>query len=349
MKEIFQAESDTIKKLSVLIPLYNSENTIVDLVDNVITTLHANFNVLEIIIVNDGSLDNSHFYALQVVKKHPGIVKYIRLARNFGEHNAIMCGLNHVTGDCVAIIDDDFQNPPSEILKLVSKLHEDYDVVYSYYAQKHHSWFRNLGSFFNDWVATKLLKKPKGLYLSSFKVISYPMVRTIIQYKGPYPYIDGIILRSTRSIGRQLCMHEDRKIGRSNYTLSKLMHLWINMATGFSITPLRIASVIGILMSIFAVLLTVFFIVSRLAGGLFIKQHIPVGWASLIITITFFSGLQLCVLGLIGEYLGRLFLMMNRLPQYVVSGTYGLKEPQSNENAKQSSNSTSLRNENAGS
>jgi Glycosyltransferases involved in cell wall biogenesis len=336
MKEILQAESDNIKELSVLIPLYNSENTIMDLVDNVITTLHANFDALEIILVNDGSLDNSHFCALQVVKKHPGIVKYIRLARNFGEHNAIMCGLNYVTGDCVAIIDDDFQNPPSEILKLVSKLYEDYDVVYSYYTQKYHSWFRNLGSLFNNWVATKLLKKPKGLYLSSFKIIRSSLVRTIVQYRGPFPYIDGIILRSTTSIGQQLCMHEDRKIGRSNYTLSKLMHLWINMATGFSITPLRIASVIGVLMSIFATVLTIFFIVSRLTGGLFVKQHIPVGWASLIITITFFAGLQLCVLGLIGEYLGRLFLMMNRLPQYVVSSIYGLNESQGDENVKQS-------------
>lgn len=316
-----------INKLSILIPVYNGEETIGALVDTVITTLQSHFiNALELILVNDGSIDNSHSCILQAVERHPGIVKYIRLARNFGEHNAVMCGLNNVTGDCVAIIDDDFQNPPSEIIRLVEKLREGYDVVYSYYAKKHHSWFRNLGSAFNDWVATILLKKPKGLYLSSFKVMSSSLVRVVIQYQGPYPYIDGIILRSTTRIGRQLCKHEDRKAGRSNYTIGKLTHLWLNMFTGFSITPLRIASYIGLFMSLLAIIMIVLFAISRLTGGIFIKQDIPVGWASTIIAITFFAGLQLCVLGMIGEYLGRLFLTVNRLPQFVISDTYGIEK-----------------------
>jgi len=316
-----------INKLSILIPVYNSEKTIGRLVDTIVAQLQTQFNALEIVLVNDGSIDNSHFCALQVVKRYPGMVKYIQLARNFGEHNAVMGGLNYVTGDCVAIIDDDFQNPPLEILNLVEKLRKGYDVVYSYYEKKHHSWFRNLGSAFNDWVATKLLAKPKGLYLSSFKVINAFLVRIVIQYNGPFPYIDGIILRSTTNIGRQLCRHEDREQGRSNYTLGKLIHLWSNMSTGYSITPLRIVSLIGLLISVLAIVLFIFFVTVRLSGSIFIQQDIPPGWASTITLITFFSGLQISVLGVIGEYLGRLFLTINRLPQFVVRDTYGLDEP----------------------
>jgi undecaprenyl-phosphate 4-deoxy-4-formamido-L-arabinose transferase len=315
-----------ITTLTVLIPVYNSEETIGELVDTVSATLQSEFDALEIILVNDGSMDDSHSCARQAVERHPGMVKYIRLARNFGEHNAVICGLNYVTGDCVAIIDDDFQNPPSEILGLVEELRNGHDVVYSYYEEKRHSLFRNLGSLVNDWFATRLLNKPKGLYLSSFKVMSAWLVRTVIEYRGPYPYIDGIILRSTTKIGRKLCRHEDRKAGRSGYTLKKLIALWLNMFTGYSIMPLRIASFIGILMSISSIFLIIFFVISRFVGGIFIHQNIPTGWASLIVAVVFFGGLQLCVLGLIGEYLGRLSLTVSRLPQFVVSETYGMNE-----------------------
>ncbi len=317
-----------VSKLSVLIPVYNSEATIGALVDTVVETLHSHFDSLEIILINDGSLDNSHSCALQAVERHPNMVKYIRLSRNFGEHNAVMCGLNYSSGDCVAIIDDDFQNPPSEILALVEKLCQGYDVVYGYYEEKHHSWFRNFGSTVNNRFATRLLDKPSSLYLSSFKVISAQLVRTIIKYPGPYPYIDSIILRSTKRIGQQLCRHEDRKAGRSNYTFRKLVHVWSNMITNSSIEPLRIASLMGFLMSLLAIILIAFFVVSRLAGGIFFKQDIPTGWASLIVTIIFFGGLQLCVLGLIGEYLGRMFFTVNRMPQFVVSEEYGIEDNQ---------------------
>lgn len=305
-------------KLSVLIPLYNSETTIAPLVDEVVTTLTPAFDALEVVLINDGSRDETHARACQLVERYPSMVRYIQLARNFGEHNAVMCGLHYVTGDFAAIIDDDFQNPPEEILALVEKLCEGFDVVYSYYEVKQHSWFRNLGSRFNDWCATVFIGKPKGLYLSSFKVMNAFLVHTVIQYPGPYPYIDGIILRSTTRIGRQLCRHVKRSTGRSSYTLGKLIALWLNMFTGFSVVPLRIASFVGLFFSGLALVLIVWFAVVRIIGGVFIHQHIPAGWASLIIAVTFFAGLQLSVLGLIGEYVGRLFLTVNRLPQFVV-------------------------------
>jgi len=317
----------TIRRVSVLVPVYNSQGTIGELTDVVIEQLQPQCEELEIVLVNDGSKDNSHDVICQAVQRHAGIVKYVRLAKNFGEHCAVMCGLHHTTGDCVAIIDDDFQNPPDQILRLIDKLQEGYDVVYSYYEEKHHSWFRNVGSNLNDWFATRLIGKPKGLYLSSFKVMNRFVASSIIQYDGPYPYIDGLILRTTRSIGCQLCEHADRKVGRSNYTLKGLVRLWLDMFTGFSILPLRIASFMGLIMSAFGFALAVFFVISWAVGGIFQRHsNFPPGWASLIASVTIFAGLQLCVLGMIGEYLGRVLQTMNRSPQYIIRDTQGFDQ-----------------------
>ncbi len=311
-------------RLSVLIPVYNGADSIGELVDTVVTTLSPHTTLWEIILVNDGSKDNSHEVILNVIERHPNLVKYVQLWRNFGEHNAVMCGLNYVTGDSVTIIDDDFQNPPAEILRLVNKLLEGYDVVYSYYSDKRHSWFRNAGSWFNDRVATLLLDKPPHLYLSSFKTIATPLVKIMVQYDGPYPYTDGLILRSTQNIGHQLTAHADRAQGKSGYTLIKLIRLWLNMFTGYSVVPLRITSYLGVVVSIVALLLTIYFVIARLTGFVLLNQEIPAGWASTIVAITFMAGLQLIMLGMIGEYLGRLFLTINKTPQFLVRHTYGM-------------------------
>ncbi len=317
MKEL-KAMGKINRKLSIVVPLFNSEKTIESLVDKISDDLCKYVGSIELILVNDGSSDNTDDIVRKLIKKYPKKIVYIKLAKNFSEHNAVMCGLNGVTGDYVVIIDDDFQNPPEEILKLLNKIVEGYDVVYSYYKKKKHSPFRNLGSRFNNWIATKLLNKPKDLYLSSFKILSKNLVKMIIQYKGPFPYVDGLILQSTGNIGTQLCKHEKSARGRSNYSLIKLVKLWLNVFTGFSITPLRIASIIGFTVSGLAVLLMLFFILSYLSGGIFFKQLIPPGWASLIVVVTFFGGIQLILLGIIGEYLGRLFLTVNKIPQFVI-------------------------------
>lgn len=309
-------------RLTILIPVYNGALTIAKLVDVVIETLSTTTNLHEIVLVNDGSQDNSHQVILDIIERHPTYITYVQLFRNFGEHNAVMCGLNHVTGDAVVIIDDDFQNPPSEITPLVTKLLQGYDVVYSYYEKKQHNWFRNFGSKINDRVATILLSKPANLYLSSFKAISVPLVKIIIQYAGPFPYIDGLILRSTTNIGTQLVKHEQREEGKSGYTFGKLLSLWLNMFTGFSVMPLRIATYLGFFFSILSVVLVIFFTIVRLSGPIFLNTAIPAGWASTVILITFFTGLQLSIFGVFGEYLGRLFLTINESPQYLVRDVY---------------------------
>lgn len=312
---------DSIDSLSVVIPVYNSEATLGRLVEAVIAALQPEFTRLQVILVNDGSADNSHAVCRELHAKYPRIVCYLRLAKNFGEHNAVMCGLRQVDCDGVAIIDDDFQNPPGEILKLAAELRKGYDVVYSYYESKRHSWFRNLGSRFNDWSAGLLLKKPRDLYLSSFKAMNRFLVRTVTAYEGPYPYLDALILRSTNNIGVCLCEHQKRESGRSNYTLTRLMRLWLNMSTSTSIVPLRLATILGFAMSFFGFALAVFFLLSWLIEGPMYFENIPRGWASIIVSVTLFSGIQLCTLGMIGEYLGRLFLTQNRHPQFVVRET----------------------------
>ncbi|MFA5147139.1 MAG: glycosyltransferase family 2 protein [Candidatus Omnitrophota bacterium] len=299
-------------KISVVIPVYNGARTISKLVEDLLGILKA--YQTEIILVNDGSKDKSHDLCLSIYERHKANVKYICLARNFGEHNAVMAGLNQVTGDYAVTIDDDFQNPPEEIPKLLDKaVSEGLDVVYSYYEKKRHSFMRNAGSSFNNAIANLLLDKPKDLYLSSFRCMSRFIAEEVVKYKGPYPYVDGLILRSTGNIGKVLVRHASRAAGRSGYTFHKLVRLWINMFINFSIFPLRASTLLGFLFLIIGVLSSISMIIEKI-----INPAIPMGITTILVAILLFGGIQLLILGLIGEYLGKLFLMDNRTPQYVV-------------------------------
>ena len=299
-------------KYSVIIPVYNGKHSIADICTRLSKVFEACRNTFEIILVDDGSKDGSWQAMKELQRKSPGI-KIIQLMKNFGEHNAVMCGLNQSAGEFVVVMDDDGQNPPEEIPKLIGKITEGYDVVYGSYRSKKHSLFRNLGSKFNDWFATRLLNKPQGLYLCSFKIIRKCLVKEIVKYDGPYPYIDGLIFRSTRNIGVVEVAHEERRTGRSGYTLVKLIALWSNMFVNFSLLPLRISTFIGLLFSCVGFLLGVYFLIDKL-----LHPEIAIGWASTIVAILVFAGIQLLMLGMIGEYLGRLLLSSNRTPQFIV-------------------------------
>jgi len=302
--------------ITIVIPVYNGARTIRGLVDKLIATMGS--EELQIVLVNDGSQDNSQEVCRSLSREYGPIVKFIDLAKNFGEHNAVMAGLHYAEGDYVVIMDDDFQNPPQEVPLLVQEaLRHNYDIVYTYYPKKEHSWLRNLGSWFNDQVANILLEKPRGLYLSSFKCLSRFVVNEIIKYSGPYPYIDGLALRCTRNIGRVQVQHNKRLEGRSGYTFRKLVRLWLNMFVNFSVMPLRVSSMLGLLFTLVGFVLGVLVIVEKLSN-----PATPLGWASLIVTVIAFSGVQLVMLGLVGEYLGRMFLTNNQTPQFVVRRVY---------------------------
>ena len=297
-------------KISICIPVYNSESTIERLVFAIEHELPT--HDLEFVLVNDASMDKSEGVCTALAVRNPS-VRFISLRRNFGEHNAVMCALNHITGDCAVIIDDDFQNPPSEIIHLISELNKGYDVVYSQFDKKEHNRLRNLGSNFNDIIATWLLNKPKNLYLSSFKAMRRDLVEEIIKYQGPFPYVDGLILSVTDNISKVTVQHNSRTEGRSNYTLKKLTSLWLNMFINFSIKPLRIFTLIGLLVSGASLLLSLYFNVERLRN-----PELQAGWASIIVAIMFFSGTQIVFLGLIGEYIGKHYLTANKMPQWTI-------------------------------
>jgi len=300
-----------IRRLSVVIPVFRGASTIGPLVQRLEAELQAD-RELEIVLVNDGSPDDSGAVCRELAIARPH-VRFVDLSRNFGEHNAVMAGLNHCSGDAAVILDDDFQNPPCEVRKLVDKLVQGFDVVWSCYARKQHGWFRNLGSWFNDRAATLMLGKPPGLYLSSFKAISRFVIDEVVRYRGPFPYLDGLVLRVTHNYTTVPCQHDPRQAGKSGYTLRKLVALWLNMVTGFSVLPLRLASLAGIAVALVGVVFAVWFLVERLN-----HPEVQRGWASIIVTLLIVSGIQLLVLGLIGEYLGRLFLQDNGRPQFVV-------------------------------
>ncbi len=297
-------------KISIVIPVYNSEKTIAKLVDQLFLTL-VNYSI-EIILVNDASKDNSELICKEIAGKRKE-VKFISLRINSGEHNAVICGLNFCEGNYVAIIDDDFQNPPSEIITLLNKaIQGDFDVVYSKYEVKQHSFTRNLYSKINDFFATHILNKPAGLYLSSFKVLKKEIIPNIVSYTGPYPYIDALILRITNNIGVETVLHENRLDGKSNYTFKKLFSLYLNMLVNFSNMPLRLVSLAGFLTSGFSFLgcLIIFY------EELFISD-VTVNKIILMI-ILFTTGISFLCIGLMGEYIGKILMTINSSPQYTI-------------------------------
>lgn len=301
--------------LSIVIPVYNGAGSIERLVHE-LSRLHMPDGV-ELVLVNDGSADDSWKVIQRLCAAAPMPIVAIDLARNFGEHNAVMAGYAAASGAYIINIDDDFQNPPSEVVKLYehAKGNPELDVVYTRYEEKHHSLFRNLGSRFNDVMARFMIDKPKGLYLSSFRCINRFLRDRVVQYTGPYPYIDGLILENTRRIGRLTVQHAPRTEGKSGYTLRKLIRHWLMMFVNFSVMPLRISSFIGAMFSVVGFVMAMVAVYER-----FFKDT-PQGWASIVSVVLVFAGIQLLTLGLIGEYLGRLYLMQRGKPQYAVRTT----------------------------
>lgn len=306
--------------ISVVIPVYNSENSISEVTNGIIKELENRYE-FEIVLVNDNSRDNSLKVCKDLCDKYP-FVKLISLSKNFGQHNALMAGFNYANGNYLIGMDDDMQNPPSEIPKLIEAIETgNYDVVFSKYAKLKESVPRKLGSKINDFMANQLADKPKDLYITSFYILKSFVKDEIINYKGSYPYIGGLILRATKNIGTVEINHQKREAGKSNYSIKKLLQLWINGFTGFSVKPLRIASVIGLTFSLISFIYIIAIIINKLR-----YPESSIGWTSTMAAIMFFGGLQLCFTGIIGEYIGRIFLSINSKPQYVVKEEINIKK-----------------------
>jgi undecaprenyl-phosphate 4-deoxy-4-formamido-L-arabinose transferase len=298
--------------LSIVIPVYRGAATIGRLVEALSALRPA--GGLEIVLVNDGSPDNSGDVCKMLVQSATVPLTYIEHARNFGEHNAVMTGLRQASGAYVITMDDDLQNPPEEVIRIYDHARlGNWDVVYTRYGVKQHAGWRNIGSSFANAVADRLLDKPKGLYLSSFRCMSAFVVQAVTRYQGPYPYVDGLIMQVTQRIDSIEVGHLPRIEGRSNYNLARLVRLWLNLATSFSLAPLRLAIYAGVVMA----LLGAAGAVATIAEALLL-HNTPSGWASTMTVIMLVAGVQSMILGVLGEYVGRTFLSANGKPQGTV-------------------------------
>jgi hypothetical protein len=266
----------------------------------------------EFVLVNDYSSSTKTMPVLKKLAEEYPCVTVLNLAKNAGQHNAIMAGLNYAKGDILIGMDDDMQTHPSQLPYLFEELEKGYDIVYGYYPEKKHSAFRNFGSWVNYISVRILIGKPKELKTSSYWVARKFVRDSVIEYQAPYAYIQGLFLRTTRNISCIPIQHFQREEGESNYTFKRLLKLWSNII-GFSITPLRLTEYCGFGLSLLSIIAAVVVLIRKI-----LNPAMALGWPSLMIVICFFSGIQLMFLGLIGEYIGRMFLGLNRQPQYVI-------------------------------
>lgn len=298
--------------ISFIIPCYKSKDSIYSVVEDIYTLMDGHQeDKFEIILINDSSPDDTFLTIKEIVSKNNEVIG-IDMAKNLGQHSALMAGLRFSRGDIVVCLDDDGQTPALEAYNLINKL-EIYDVVYASYEEKHHSGFRNLGSKLNGKMLEIMCDKPKELYVSSYFSAKRFIVDKICEYTGPFPYIMGLVLRTTNRIGSVKVEHKVREIGKSGYTIKKLVNLWINGLTAFSIKPLRIATAMGCISSLIGFIYGIWAIYNKCTN-----PDAPLGWTTMIIILLILGGMILFVLGLIGEYVGRMYISMNNSPQYII-------------------------------
>jgi polyisoprenyl-phosphate glycosyltransferase len=296
---------------SVVIPVYNSEEILVELVRQLSDALSP--RDYEVILVNDESADASWARIRELAEADPRVVG-VNLRKNSGQDNAIMAGLKLARGDYIVIMDDDLQHSPADIPKLRSACEESgADVCYAQFPRKKQAAWKNLGSWFNGKMADKIIGKPDSVYLSPFKIMKGELGREIVKYDGPYPYVDGLIFAYTRHVVQTEIDHHKRIKGRSNYNLLKSVKVFMKLATSFSIFPLRIASFLGFLMAIVGFGLGGYFLIEYFSS----HEHIA-GWTSIAVLLLAVGGILMVSLGMIGEYLGRAYLTLNRRPQYSI-------------------------------
>ena len=300
-------------KLSFVIPCYRSENTIETVVQEICDTVATRSGIdYEIVLVNDCSPDG----VWQVIKRlaaNDNHIKGICLAKNFGQHCALMAGYGQATGDYVISLDDDGQTPASESFKLVDKLEEGFDVVYGYYEHSAQHLFRRFGTWVNKKMAEAIIGQPKTLRTTSFFIMRKFIVEEIVRYPHPFAYISGLVFRATKNLGNVEVQHRRRIEGESGYTIAGLIGLWINGFTAFSVKPLRAATFIGLLCALVGFVAGLYVVYQK-----FINPEIPVGYTSMLATLLFVGGMIMFLLGLIGEYVGRIYISINQSPQYVV-------------------------------
>ena len=310
-------------KVSFEIPCYRSAQTLPGVVEELQTAMEAMQEYdYEVILVNDCSPDDT-FEVIRRLSGENRRIRGINLARNFGQHSALMAGFRYGEGDIVVCLDDDGQTPAREVGKLLAGIRQGADVVYAKYNQKHHSGFRNWGSRINERMTRVMLGKPKDLYLSSYFAARRFVIEEVKRYENAYPYVIGLVLRTTGNIVNVEVTHRERAAGESGYTLGKLLALWFNGFTAFSVKPLRIATISGALCAMAGFLYGIYTIVKKI----FINPPgLVTGFSALMSVLVFMGGMLMLMLGLVGEYMGRMYISMNNSPQYVIREMVGAGE-----------------------
>ncbi|MCM1125415.1 MAG: glycosyltransferase family 2 protein [Lachnospiraceae bacterium] len=303
------------KLISFVIPCYRSAATLPGVIGEIKDTMKTLEGYeYEIVLVNDSSPDDT-FETIREICRQNQNVTGIDLARNFGQHSALMAGFHYVKGEIVICLDDDGQTPADEAGKLIRAIEEGADVVYAKYAHKHHSVFRNFGSRVNEVMTRVMLGKPKELYVSSYFAAKRFVVEEMIRYQYAYPYVIGLVLRTTQNIVNVEVTHRDRTVGTSGYTLGKLFNLWFNGFTAFSVKPLRIATMAGAVCAAAGFLYGIYTIIKKI----FINPPgLVTGFSALMSVLVFMGGMLMLMMGLVGEYMGRMYISMNNSPQYVI-------------------------------
>lgn len=300
-------------RISFTIPCYRSENTVESVVEEIINKMKERSNLdYEIIAVNDSSPDNVWSVIKKLSEENPKI-KAINLAQNVGKHAALMAAFSVATGDIVVGVDDDGQCPVDKLWDLLAPLDEGYDMAMAQYPQKVQSGFKNFGSKVNDAMVRFLIGKPKGMVFSNFTARKKFICDEIIKYKNPYPYLEGLTLRTTQNIALVPMEERKRQVGTSGYTLRKSLALWVNGCTAFSVKPLRLATILGLIFSFIGFIVGIYMVISRL-----LNPGMVAGYASLMAVLLFIGGIIMMLLGVIGEYLGRIYICINNSPQYVI-------------------------------
>lgn len=305
-------------KVSFVIPCYRSAQTLPGVVAEIKETMATMPEYsYELILVNDCSPDDTFETIRRIASENPNVTG-VNLARNFGQHAALMAGFHEVSGDVIVCLDDDGQTPANEVGKLLDGVRGGSDVVYARYTNKKHSAFRNFGSRVNDWMTRVMLGKPKDLYVSSYFAARRFVVDNMLQYEHSYPYVIGLVLRATKNIINVDVTHREREIGTSGYTMKKLLALWFNGFTAFSIKPLRIATVLGCITAACGFLYGIYTVIKK-----FVNPDVPIGFSAMMSALVFIGGMIMLMLGMIGEYIGRMYISMNRSPQFVVRERVG--------------------------
>ena len=310
--------------ISFVIPCYNSTNTIESVVEEIGNMMIRDFPdfLFEIILVNDGSPNGTTYDKICSIAKANKHVKGINLARNFGQPSAVMAGLNFANGDYIVCGDDDGQTPFNEFSRLFEKINEGYDAVEGKFTQhEKRSLVRVVGTKMNEWMATTLINKPKGLVLTTYWVVKRFVAQEMIKYSNSYPYLGGLMMRTTQNVVNVGFTKKDRLKGKSGYNLRKMIELWLNGFTSFSVKPLRVAVFVGILSAFAGFLYGLITIIVKL-----IDPTIQAGYSSILAVMLFLFGIVFLMMGMMGEYIGRIYMALNNTPQYVIKETIGMDE-----------------------